>query len=100
MTPNRFDVHAHYMPRGAVGGGAPRQNFLASPMPTWSPEFALDFMDRRDIATQMLSVPTPLPKDQARRVNEYGATLVNQFPIRFCFLPSLPMYYFNSPLSD
>ena len=100
MKANRFDVHAHYMPPGSVGGGAPRQNFLASPMPTWSPEFALDFMDRRDIATQMLSVPTPLPKDQARRVNEYGATLVKQFPMRFGLLASLPMDDVESALSE
>ena len=100
MTPNRFDVHAHYMPRGAVGRGAPAQNFLASPMPTWSPEFALDFMDRHDIAMQMLSVPTPLPKAEAHSINQFGATLVKQQPTRFGLLASLPMDDVEAALSE
>src|SRR5258708_33053329 len=100
MMPNRFDVHAHYLLPGSVGRGAPAQNFLASPMPTWTPEFALDFMDRHDIATQMLSVPAPLPKDEARRVNEYGATLIKQHPTRFGLLASLPMDDVEAALSE
>ena len=100
MKPNRFDVHAHYMPPGAVGRGGPAQNFLASPMPTWSPEFALDFMDRHDIATQMLSVPTPLTKAEAHSINEYGATLVKQHPGRFGLLASLPMDDVEAALSE
>jgi predicted TIM-barrel fold metal-dependent hydrolase len=100
MKPNRFDVHAHYMPPGAVGRGALAQNFLASPMPTWSPEFALDFMDRHDIATQMLSVPTPLSKDESHSTNQYGATLVKQHPTRFGLLVSLPMDDVEAALSE
>jgi len=100
MKPNRFDVHAHYMPPGSVGRAAPAQNFLASPMPIWSPEFALDFMDRHDIATQMLSVPTPLAKNEAHSVNQYGATLVKQYPTRFGLLASLPMDDVEAALSE
>lgn len=100
MKPNRFDVHAHYMLPGAVGGGGPAQNFLASPMPTWSPEFALDFMDRHDIATQMLSVPTPLSKAEAHSINEYGATLIKRHPTRFGMLASLPMDDVEAALSE
>jgi 6-methylsalicylate decarboxylase len=91
MKPNRFDVHAHYMPPGTMPRAAPGLNFVSSPMPTWTPEFALDFMERHDIATQLLSLPTPLAKDEARRINEYGATLVMQRPERFGLLASLPM---------
>ena len=100
MKANRFDVHAHYMPPRAVGRGGTAQNFLASPMPTWSPEFALDFMDRHDIATQMLSVPTPLTKAEAHSINEYGATLVKQHPRRFGLLASLPMDDVEAALSE
>src|SRR5216683_1770289 len=100
MTPNRFDVHAHYMPRGTVTRAAPAQNFVSSPMPTWTPDFALDFMDRHDIATQMLSLPTPLEKEMARRINQYGATLVKQHPIRFGLLASLPMDDVEAALSE
>jgi predicted TIM-barrel fold metal-dependent hydrolase len=100
MKLNRFDVHAHYMPPGSVGRAAPAQNFLASPMPTWSPEFALDFMDRHDIATQLLSVPTPLAKNEAHSINQYGATLVKQHPARFGLLASLPMDDVEAALSE
>ena len=100
MKQNRFDVHAHYLLPGAVGRGASAQNFLASPMPTWTPEFALDFMDRHDIATQMLSAPVPLSKDEARRINEYGATLIKQYPRRFGLLASLPMDDVEAALSE
>jgi predicted TIM-barrel fold metal-dependent hydrolase len=69
-------------------------------MPAWSPEFALDFMDRHDIATQLLSLPTPLAKQEARRINEYGATLVEQRPERFGLLASLPMDDVEAALSE
>ncbi len=69
-------------------------------MPTWTPDFALDFMDRHDIATQMLSLPTPLEKEMARRINQYGATLVKQHPIRFGLLASLPMDDVEAALSE
>jgi 6-methylsalicylate decarboxylase len=69
-------------------------------MPRWTPEFALDFMDRHDIATQLLSLPTPLPKDEARRINEYGATVVKQHPARFGLLASLPMDDVEAALSE
>src|ERR1700730_14546196 len=69
MTLNRFDVHAHYLPPGSISRGAPGQNFVASPMPTWAPEFALDFMDQHDIATQLLSLPTALSKSDAHNIN-------------------------------
>ena len=91
MKLNRFDVHAHFMPPGTTPRRGPGQNFLSSPMPTWTPEFALDFMDRHDIATQLLSLPTPLSKDEAHGINQYGATLVKQHPTRFGLLASLPM---------
>ena len=100
MKPNRFDVHAHYMPPGAIPRAAPGLNFVSSPMPTWTPEFALDFMDRHDIATQLLSLPTPLAKDEARRINEYGATLVKQRPERFGLLASLPIDDVEAALSE
>src|SRR6266481_4066626 len=100
MKPNRFDVHAHYMPPGTVPRAAPGMNFVSSPMPTWSPEFALDFMDRHDIATQLLSLPSTLSKDEAHSINQYGATLVKQRPERFGLLASLPMDDVEAALSE
>src|SRR6202790_3419465 len=100
MKPNRFDVHAHYLPPGTIPHAAAGQNFVSSPMPAWTPEFALDFMDRHDIATQLLSLPTHLSKDEARSINQYGATLVKQRPERFGLLASLPMDDVEAALSE
>jgi 6-methylsalicylate decarboxylase len=100
MKLNRFDVHAHYMPPGTVPRAVPAQNFVAPPMPTWSPEFALDFMDRHDIATQLLSLPTSLAKNEAHSINQYGATLVQQHPTRFGLLASLPMDDVEAAMSE
>ena len=57
-------------------------------------------MDRHDIATQMLSLPTPLSKDLARSTNEYGAAMVKQRPTRFGLLASLPMDDVEAALSE
>jgi predicted TIM-barrel fold metal-dependent hydrolase len=100
MKPNRLDVHAHFIPPGSVPRAAAAQNFMASPMPAWTPEFALDFMDRHDIATQLLSLPMALSKDEARRINEYSATLVKRRPTRFGLLASLPMDDVAASLSE
>jgi 6-methylsalicylate decarboxylase len=91
MKSQRLDVHAHYMLPDAVPAGRPDQNFSGSPMPRWTPELALSFMDRHGITTQMLSVPAPLSPAEARRANEYGAKLVELYPERFGLLASLPM---------
>jgi predicted TIM-barrel fold metal-dependent hydrolase len=69
-------------------------------MPTWTPEFALDFMDRHDIATQVLSLPMTLSKDEAHSINQYGATLVKQHPKRFGLLASMPMDDVEATLSE
>jgi 6-methylsalicylate decarboxylase len=91
MTADKFDVHAHYLSAGAPRAPRPGQYFLASPMPTWSPEDTLAFMDRHGIATQMLSVPSVQSAPAARAVNIYGAELVKTYPGRFGLLASLPL---------
>ena len=91
MKLNRIDVRAHLFPPGTVPRANSAQNFVSSPMPTWTPEFALDFMDRHDIVTQLLSLPQALSKDEACRINEYGASLGKQHPRRFGLLAALPM---------
>jgi len=100
MKLNRIDVHAHYVPPGTVPRSNPAQNFVSSPMPRWTPEFALDFMDRHDIATQMLSLPSHLSKEEARKINEYGAMVGKQYPGRFGLLAALPMDDVEATLSE
>jgi len=100
MKLNRIDVHAHYVPPGTVPRANPAQNFVSSPMPQWTPEFALDFMDRHDIDTQMLSLPSHLSREEARRINEYGAIVGKQYPGRFGLLAALPMDDVEATLSE
>ena len=100
MKLNRIDVHAHYVPPGTIPRANSAQNFVSSPMPRWTPEFALDFMDRHDIATQMLSLPSHLSTEEARTINEYGAMVGKQYPGRFGLLAALPMDDVEATLSE
>lgn len=99
--PYRIDMHAHYLPPDyrkallkagyiTVGG---------YPTPTWSPEAALEFMDRYRIQTQVLSVSDPAvtfakgaeARNLARYCNDYAAALIKRQPTRFGALAVLPM---------
>jgi 6-methylsalicylate decarboxylase len=101
MVSGRFDVHAHFkLPDAAPLGVTPANNFKASPMANWSPEMALEFMDRHGIATQMLSVPSALSPAVARAANTYCAQVVKQHPERFGLLASLPMTDIDAALAE
>ncbi|TDO30177.1 putative TIM-barrel fold metal-dependent hydrolase [Kribbella sp. VKM Ac-2527] len=100
-TRDRIDLHAHAIPPeyreslvengfGTIGG---------YPLPQWSPERAIDFMDRYGIQTQVLSLSDPgvsylsgaEARDMARYNNTYMAGLFRQYPKRFGGLAVLPM---------
>jgi 6-methylsalicylate decarboxylase len=96
----RIDVHQHLMPPFyadalAANGGDPSD----SPMPKWSPELALEFMDAHGIATGILSLSSPSVvgwaaaqrPQMARRVNEYVAELVAKRPDRFGNFATVPL---------
>ncbi|MGC2781554.1 MAG: amidohydrolase family protein [Bradyrhizobium sp.] len=101
MISGRFDVHAHFkLPDAAPLGATPANNFKASPMANWSPEMALEFMNRHGIATQMLSIPSALPPAAARAANVYCAQIVKQHAERFGLLASLPMTDIEAALSE
>jgi len=89
----RLDLHAHHIGPGyrdalaqagitAIGG---------IPIPEWSPELALEFMNAHGIAVQMLSVSDPgvdfLPAGDAaalaRSTNDYAASVMRAHPKRF-----------------
>ena len=89
----RIDVHAHYLAPTyrqeldeaglAMIGGIP--------VPPWTPELALEFMDAHGIERQLLSVSDPgvgfLPGDRAiglaEECNDYVADVVASRPGRF-----------------
>jgi predicted TIM-barrel fold metal-dependent hydrolase len=96
----RIDVHQHLMPPFyaealPANGGDPSD----SPMPQWSPELALQYMDAHDIATSIVSLSAPsvvgwqgaARRHMARRVNEYVATLVGKWPGRFGNFATVPL---------
>lgn len=88
----RVDVHAHYLPPSVkTVPNAGQGNLLSSPMPSWSPDEALSFMDRHDIRTQILSLPVSAPVTNLRGMNQYGASLVAAHPHRFGLFASVPL---------
>jgi 6-methylsalicylate decarboxylase len=96
----RIDVHQHLVPPFyaealATNGGDPSH----SPMPHWSPELALTYMDAHDIATSIVSLSAPsvvgwqgaARRQMARRVNEYVAELGAKWPGRFGNFATVPL---------
>ncbi|WP_219928162.1 amidohydrolase family protein, partial [Arthrobacter sp. HMWF013] len=75
-------------------------------LPQWSAEAHLEMMNRLDIATSMLSITSPgvlfgeNPVEWARRVNEYGAELVQKHPGRFGLLATLPLPDVDAALAE
>ena len=101
MIPGKIDVHFHVIPpfyRDAVyeAGTGP----AIGRYPEWTPELAVEIMDRHGIATAMTSVAQPgvgfLAGDaafvMARRCNDYGAALVARPGGRFGAFGLVPMH--------
>jgi predicted TIM-barrel fold metal-dependent hydrolase len=103
MASGRLDVHTHYL------GGAVRTwletsgfSFVGGYQITarWTVPNALDFQDRHDIGTQILSAPWAMVgKDDdpefavrsCRAINEDYAALIKDHPDRFGAFAALPM---------
>ncbi len=85
-NPRRIDVHQHLQLPGSRGG-----------LSWWTPEKALEQMDKHGIETTILSRPGgeadaggEQPRAFARRVNEYAAKIVSDHPKRFGFFAVIP----------
>ena len=101
MTTNRIDVHTHLIPpfwaqELSSHGGDPS----GWGSPEWSPEKAISFMDEERIIVGVLSLTTPgidgwKPGRErtsiARKVNDYGAGLVQRRPDRFGYFATLAL---------
>ncbi|TRW88457.1 amidohydrolase [Mycolicibacterium sp. 018/SC-01/001] len=92
-----IDVHAHYavpIPGDELPGilaAYRKSHFLSPPASSWSPELAVDFMNRFGIRAQMLSNPNQLSVAAAQRFNDVGAEIVAAQPDRFGLLANLPL---------
>ena len=99
--PHRIDVHAHYLAPAYKQALQEAEMWLIGgiPVPDWTPELALEFMDAHGIAVQMLSVSDPgvefvdheRAPALARECNDYAAAVVHEHPGRFGAFAVLPM---------
>jgi predicted TIM-barrel fold metal-dependent hydrolase len=100
---HRIDVHTHAMSDAAIGelvahgGFAPTGGYKISVR--WTPEAALEYMDRQGIAAQVVSMPMTFAGSDAdpkfgtrvsRLVNEGHAELIAAHPGRFGAFATLP----------
>jgi predicted TIM-barrel fold metal-dependent hydrolase len=91
-APARIDVHHHFLPPFHVDAMMMPGRRMGPAPPHWSPALSLEEMDRSGIATAILSVVQPgvwygdnveEARSLARRLNEYAAGLVKDYPGRF-----------------
>ncbi len=109
MTDGLIDVHCHFIPpffSEAVyqaGRGPAIGRF-----PEWSPQLALDVMDKHGIALAITSIAQPgigfLPAGEAaslaRRCNDYAADLIAQHRTRFGCFGLLPMHDVDAAIAE
>jgi predicted TIM-barrel fold metal-dependent hydrolase len=104
-----IDVHFHLIPqfyREAVyeAGTGP----AIGRYPDWTPELALELMDKHWIALAVLSLGQPgvgfLPPDKAatfgRRCNDYSAELIARHPKRFGCFGLVPMHDIDAAIAE
>ena len=101
VNAKRIDMHGHLTPPIVLEtvGAAELGNFAK-----WTPEIALEQMEKYGIATAMLSVPPhydPKTVDRvARPSNEYGARLAQDHKGRFGNFAFLPMPHVDATLKE
>jgi predicted TIM-barrel fold metal-dependent hydrolase len=102
MASRRIDVHTHALPAEvipalAARGFRPTGGYQISVQ--WTPEAALAYMDRHEIAAQLVSLPLPFAGSDddpefgtrtARMINESYAELIAKHPDRFGAFAALP----------
>ncbi|HMD56187.1 MAG TPA: amidohydrolase family protein [Solirubrobacteraceae bacterium] len=109
--PGAIDVHAHFLPPGyreACEGGAGVTPDGIPSIPAWSPDGALELMDRVGVRVAFLSISSPgvffgdraAAGALARSVNIAGAELVWANPSRFGLLASLPLPDLDASLGE
>jgi 6-methylsalicylate decarboxylase len=102
MSARRIDVHSHAMSEDVVAalaarGFRPTGGYQISVR--WTPEAALAYMDRHEIAAQVVSMPMAFAGSEddpefgnrlCRMINDGNAELIEKYPGRFGAFASLP----------
>jgi predicted TIM-barrel fold metal-dependent hydrolase len=96
----RIDVHAHIIPPALRAALADTSRFpMPVRVPAWTPEIAVELMDRNGIAAQLVSISVPgthhgddkSARELSRACNDYAADCVARFPERFGAYAVLPL---------
>ena len=104
----RIDVHHHFAsPRWKDLVAAKKMSGYQTFAP-YSPEKAIEDMDKGGVATSMISLTTPgiwfgvdwETREFARDLNEYGAKMVTNYPGRFGLFAALPFPDTNACLKE
>ena len=104
------DVHSHILPNAYVEnlashGAALYEGF---PLPKWSAEAQLKWMDEAGVETAVLTLAAPHPlfgdraenAAQVRKLNETAAKLKAEHPGRFLFCAALPLPDVDAALAE
>jgi len=109
-SPGRIDTHQHFIPP-VWASYLDRRGYLESrdtPRPHWSPESALEVLDRLSIATGIVSLSRPGiylsslrdARSLARDINDYAAALKSDHPGKFGFFAVLPFPDVDASLEE
>ena len=103
--PRIIDTHHHIYPPRYVAPNLDRLLKDTSTLPaaaytSWTPEFALEEMEKAGIATALVSMTRPgiwfddgndPARTRARICNEYGAQMIKDFPGKFGMFAAVPL---------
>ena len=111
--PYRIDIHHHitppiYIEALATIGMTTLATGVDTPFINWTPDLALSLMDENGIAISMTSVSSPgiyfgdiaFTRDLARRLNEFSARLLSDYPQRFGSFAVLPLPDVDAALEE
>jgi predicted TIM-barrel fold metal-dependent hydrolase/quinol monooxygenase YgiN len=97
----QVDMHSHMIPASYLQAVKAHRMEMDEkyPIPSWSAEAHLRFMDEAGIQTSVLTMPAPQPffgdvaesASICRRFNEEAAALKSRYPGRFLFCAALPL---------
>ncbi|CRG89241.1 hypothetical protein PISL3812_06277 [Talaromyces islandicus] len=100
-----LDIHGHFsVPRTSAEDAAVvkafRDNhFMLSDAPRFNAEETLAYNDRAGVSMQMLS-NLPPTTDKLKKSNDFGLSIVGQYPSRFGLLAALPTDYPDEALEE